>query len=639
MADTLADVLPLFTRVNTALAKRLEKVESTVYNVKKAQTAKKDRVVEESEPVEIESFGTKALAELNKVFKVNAAQTKETKETKATGGSMDWLKNFGLAGIIGVAALIKKFIDSGFFQTFALFIRSFPDQIKSFLSSIPKIFETKIGSLVKDLTTNLSKGIEDGFKKVISGGAKAGAEKAGMEVTDKGLAKKLTNYTQKVGDKALSTTAKSGEKTASKEFEEFLAGRQYAIKPGSEKRLIDLRTGNQLERSNSKAIYEREQKLFEQQLGGATAKTESNWLTKTGSFISKKGKAVGEFAGEVGAKVFGKLPGNKQAVAMIEKYGPTILKFLGKLKPGVGFILKVLGIPGVLDAIFAGANINSLINQYQSGKIDEETFKTEVARSGTRAVGSALGQILGGVAGGIAGGSLGTAAAGASLGFLAPLAPALAWGGKAGGQFLGSFIGDWAGSQLVTLLDKGMGVGQNDFGRMIGLGRVGDAAKNARDTLFDAIFGGYTKLTGVAKLGLGHSLSGTEYLKQLSAENAASKKDLVNVKDVTISAGGKVIVPHANDTLYAMKQGGPMDNFFNKNLEANEEGNKILKFHSDKSLNMMTNQVKLMQTTNNLLQEMLQKINTQTNIVNSPKITTSGHGSLGSLRALQGVAY
>jgi len=635
MADTLADVLPLFTRVNTALAKRLEKVESTVYNVKKAQTAKKDRVIEESEPVEIESFGTKALAELNKVFKVNAAQTKETKETKTAGSSMDWLKSFSLAGLIGVAALIKKFIDSGFFQTFGLFIRNFPDLITGFF----KKFNGSVNTLFLGLPKKITDGIKDGMKKSLGKETETAAEKAATNLAESKLGKGAVKAGQKVGQNLLKTTEQAGEKATTKQFEEYLASKQYAIKPGSEKRLIDLRTGNQLERSNSKFIYEREQKLFQEQLGKASTKTEGGVLSKIGGAAYNISSRVGEFVGNLGVKAFGKIPGNKQIASMVERYGPTILKFLGKLKPGVGFLLKVLRVPGVIDAIFAGANINSLINKYQSGKIDEETFKTEVARAGTRAVGSALGQVLGGIGGGLAGGSLGAAAAGASLGFLAPIAPALAWGGKEGGQFLGSLIGDLAGSGLITLLEKGMGIGQNDFGRATGLSRVGDAAKNARDTLFNTIFGSYTSLTGVAKLGLGHSLSGEKYLNELTAENAAKKKEMVNVKDVTISAGGKVIVPHSSDTLYAMKQGGPMDNFFNKNLEANEEGNKILKFHSDKSLNIMSNQVKLIQTTNNLLQEVLQKINTPTNIINSPKITTSNYGNLGSLRALQGVAY
>jgi len=132
-----------------------------------------------------------------------------------------------------------------------------------------------------------------------------------------------------------------------------------------------------------------------------------------------------------------------------------------------------------------------------------------------------------------------------------------------------------------------------------------------------------------------------KFIDQLEDEATANYKtkhsNTTKTNDAIITSDGKIIQPHSNDTLYAMKDGGPMSGFFNKNLKANEEGNYILKKYAQLSNDMMNMQIKLLNDNNKILLNIADKLKSQGNIV-SQNITNNSYGQSGSLRLLQGVA-
>jgi hypothetical protein len=615
MADTLADVLPLFTRVNTALVKRLEKVESTLYTVKKAQAAKKDEVVEESEPVEIESFGTKALAELNKVFKVNAAQPKETKDTKAAGGGLDWLRYFGKD--FWQNALLTALKGAGLFVL-----------AKNFFEDLQKKNENAIKGITESTTKTFSSATESLEKSFENLKSSSNALKDSADA----LAKSSKTTEQTVLQLA-AQSAKGQVKAERGIFESLTQGISRAFTKGGVPPLVGASAtqaaAKAASRAEAKAAAEAATKNLAASLGGVPQ------ITTAAKSLEK---TAGNFAGGTSmlgnlfvpawnrTKQYGQLAKN-----LIPDKGPwkaflreedkvTIDEALSLIfKGGGGAAKKILSKNGVMDAAFAGWDVNGLVKRYREGDITREEFNREMAISGGRAIGSTTANayyrkvLVEALAAAVVGGEIGTEGKASSLipRFI-KLLPYLAK------STLTTYAGDKIGGLLAQYA----------------------LSPQTQETMSNTMLSAYVSAT---KFGVKNP---SEYVAELysEAQENYNKKhpkisEVTKTQDAIITSNGRVIQPHMNDTLYAMKDGGPMGNFFNKNLESNEEGNKILKFHSDKSLNIMSNQVKLMQTTNNLLQEVLQKINTPTNIINSPKITTSGHGSLGSLRALQGVAY
>ena len=104
---TLAEVLPLFTRVNTALVKRLEILEKKTGV--QSLNPKQEKIVQDTQPVEIESFGHKALNDINKAFKLSVNITDKDKDKKPKD-TIDWLSMFKNAALVtGIGLLLKKF--------------------------------------------------------------------------------------------------------------------------------------------------------------------------------------------------------------------------------------------------------------------------------------------------------------------------------------------------------------------------------------------------------------------------------------------------------------------------------------------------------------------------------------------------
>ena len=87
-----------------------------------------------------------------------------------------------------------------------------------------------------------------------------------------------------------------------------------------------------------------------------------------------------------------------------------------------------------------------------------------------------------------------------------------------------------------------------------------------------------------------------------------------------------------------MKDGGPFDKFFTKNIKTNQEGNTILKNYTEISNDLMTKQLRLLSDNNRLLTMLADKLSTPTNIISKPTVVANNFGNSSSLRALQGVS-
>jgi len=107
------------------------------------------------------------------------------------------------------------------------------------------------------------------------------------------------------------------------------------------------------------------------------------------------------------------------------------------------------------------------------------------------------------------------------------------------------------------------------------------------------------------------------------------------VGDFIQAPDGKIIQPHADDTIYAMKQGGPLDNYFNNNIKIATENVAMLKNLSG----IMKKQIDILNSVNNHLAGIKDNTETppQTNIF-KPSYSNNNYGMTNSLRLAQGVA-
>ena len=102
------------------------------------------------------------------------------------------------------------------------------------------------------------------------------------------------------------------------------------------------------------------------------------------------------------------------------------------------------------------------------------------------------------------------------------------------------------------------------------------------------------------------------------------------IEDGIITKQGDLIQPSPDDTLYAMKQGGPLADIFTKGLV---EQTGVLKKLTDVSGNMLNRQVELLEKNNMLMEAFLENGNNPVVVNNVSKSDVRMEGS--SLRSLQ----
>ena len=218
-----------------------------------------------------------------------------------------------------------------------------------------------------------------------------------------------------------------------------------------------------------------------------------------GGDVLEKGKNVGKKVIEKGKVVGGVVVDKGQKALKFTKD-----KILAPLKSAVRVVKPLAILKGIakspllapaLEAFFAGKDIKNFKDQYAAGEIDTDTLNFEVGKRLIKAVT--------GVIGGLTGAAIG-----------APLGSAIPGIGNIITAIAGGVLGDVAGRLIGGVIADAMGPKA---------GTLGEFALN-------------TKFLGG---GIGFA-------------------EPTEIDDGIILKDGKVIKPDAQDTLYAMKDGGPL---------------------------------------------------------------------------------
>jgi len=283
-------------------------------------------------------------------------------------------------------------------------------------------------------------------------------------------------------------------------------------------------------------------------LRGTTSKTapKPGFFSKAGGFLKDTAQKTTQFVGQKATQAGSLLKAGATAVGdTASKVGKftkdkILKKFLDfmkllKIKQVLGAIAKSPLLAPVIESVFTYKDINESLSDFQEGKISKEELDTTV---GNRTF-KALGGLLGGAGGATL---LATMMGGLSFGLAAPL-----------GAVIGGILGDVGGRFVADKL----------------AGAMGDKVSNVGDFVLN------TPLFN-SKMGMSGPVE--------------------NIEDGIITKAGKVIKPDREDTIYAMKDGGPLGEALNKTP-------KMLSSLIDVEIDSL----KLMQEQNSLLKEILQK--------------------------------
>ena len=94
-----------------------------------------------------------------------------------------------------------------------------------------------------------------------------------------------------------------------------------------------------------------------------------------------------------------------------------------------------------------------------------------------------------------------------------------------------------------------------------------------------------------------------------AAEDPYNSKKPVEIEDGIITKAGKLIKPHKEDFLYAMKDGGPLANAMSGDNKAAEKNNEILEQFKSLTKNLSIKQIELMEMNNKLLKSIQGSLN------------------------------
>lgn len=246
----------------------------------------------------------------------------------------------------------------------------------------------------------------------------------------------------------------------------------------------------------------------------SSVKPQPGFFSKAGGFLKDTAQKTTQFVGQkatqagslvkAGATAVSDTASNvgKFAKDKILKKFLDFMKFL-KIKQVLGAIAKSPLLAPVIESVFAYKDVNKSLSDFQEGKISKKELDT--------AVGNRTFKALGGLLGGAGGATLlATMMGGLSFGLAAPL-----------GAVIGGILGDVGGRFVADKL----------------AGAMGDKVSNVGDFVLN------TPLFN-SKMGMEGSVE--------------------NIEDGIITKDGKIIKPDAQDTIYAMKDGGPLGEALNK---------------------------------------------------------------------------
>ena len=255
-----------------------------------------------------------------------------------------------------------------------------------------------------------------------------------------------------------------------------------------------------------------------------------------------------------------------------------------------------------MESVLAYKDINKSIEEYNTGEIDKKELDKRI---GTRTI-----KGLGGIIGGAVGAGAGAAAMGSfSFGLAAPIGAII---GGVGGDMAGRFIG---GAVANAIGDKTDILGKNIGDTKLFKSKIEKAptstSSEGKESLDSALAYG-----GTAE-GL---LNPQEASRRVSAaEDPYNSEKPIEIEDGIITKAGKLIKPHKEDFLYAMKDGGPLANAMSGDNKAAEKNNEILEQFKSLTKNLSIKQIELMEMNNKLLKSI------QGSLDESPK---SGSGTV-----------
>ncbi len=294
--------------------------------------------------------------------------------------------------------------------------------------------------------------------------------------------------------------------------------------------------------------------------GPAAAASGSKTPPKKG-FFSKIGSGLKAVGGKVasGAKaVGGKVASGAKAVGKFakDKILAPLGKAIKKMKPLklIKGLAKTPLLAPLLESFFMAGDINKLIAQSMMGELDEKQLNEQV---GTRFIKGITG-LIGGAGGAILGGALGS---------VVPVA----------GNIIGSIVG----------------------------GVLGDVAGRAIGGLIAPVLGDKTSALGEWALSSPLFKRDGEFkMDMATAQKKAGGDQVTEITDGIITKDGELIKPHADDTLYAMKKGGPLVNMI---MKGTNQQVKALHNLTKVNENLLKGQLELAQETNALLAQVVEK--------------------------------
>ena len=624
--DTLAESLLLLTKVNSNVVDKIKELDNKIDSVviaaaktvkpqtvtakqkttQPATAVKADavdktivRTVEKPKTVIISDFTKEALNDLAGILgskQVKAASGDGDKPEKSKSGMkvLGWLaaaaatyaviKNFKVENIPGLISGLQKARKSVIKLTTKM--KTGVNSIKNGIKNVKSFFTKSTNALKKLIPKNLKASITksaDAAKAAVKNlGSKIGsvADDAinGLKSQMDNVATKMGTFAKNLGTGLKSITSKVGS----------MAG----LADDGAKSLAAATTASAPKASAPKAAPPKKVGLFSRAKSAV-----SNVASKAKGAVVKGATAVGNVASKAkGAVVKGATAVKKGGIDVAKKAFKTgVAAFGGATKVGK-MVLKSPFLAPIVEGIFTYKDITKAIAEYKQGEIDKKELDKKV---GTRAI-----KGIGGILGAAAGGTAGAAALGTlSFGLAAPLGAIIGGiGGDMAGRFLGGVIADVIGDKTDTF---GKGIVDSKFFKNKMIAEPSDQGPSTPSEGKESLDSALAYSDSAEGL-----LNPQEASRRVSAaEDPYNSKKPVEIEDGIITKAGKLIKPHKEDFLYAMKDGGPLANAMSGDNKAAEKNNEILEQFKSLTKNLSIKQIELMEMNNKLLKSIQGSLN------------------------------
>ena len=624
--DTLAESLLLLTKVNSNVVDKIKELDNKIDSVviaaaktvkpqtvtakqkttQPATAVKADAVdktivktVEKPKTVIISDFTKEALNDLAGILgskQVKAASGDGDKPEKSKSGMkvLGWLaaaaatyaviKNFKVENIPGLISGLQKARKSVIKLTTKM--KTGVNSIKNGIKNVKSFFTKSTNALKKLIPKNLKASITksaDAAKAAVKNlGSKIGsvADDAinGLKSQMDNVATKMGTFAKNLGTGLKSITSKVGS----------MAG----LADDGAKSLAAATTASAPKASAPKAAPPKKVGLFSRAKSAV-----SNVASKAKGAVVKGATAVGNVASKAkGAVVKGATAVKKGGIDVAKKAFKTgVAAFGGATKVGK-MVLKSPFLAPIVEGIFTYKDITKAIAEYKQGEIDKKELDKKV---GTRAI-----KGIGGILGAAAGGTAGAAALGTlSFGLAAPLGAIIGGiGGDMAGRFLGGVIADVIGDKTDTF---GKGIVDSKFFKNKMIAEPSDQGPSTPSEGKESLDSALAYSDSAEGL-----LNPQEASRRVSAaEDPYNSKKPVEIEDGIITKAGKLIKPHKEDFLYAMKDGGPLANAMSGDNKAAEKNNEILEQFKSLTKNLSIKQIELMEMNNKLLKSIQGSLN------------------------------